>query len=510
MRTTVSPTPFLPASLVLLAPLAALPLLVGCQATDESVESSADQAEIVMSLPVSTESDDARAHFEAGLSAADMGRGNEANEHFELAAEADPDFAQAYLRVAFSSASTEEFTSNLAKAVELMDYASPAEKLLIEIAQKGFENDIEGQLQRAHELVGIAPESPRAWLTLAGIEAGLNDATGSRESLAKSIELAPGFAAAHMQAGNNYLFVEPKDFTKAEEHFQAAADLAPNEANPFDLLGDVHRAQGNIEAAYDDYTRAAQLAPNNGSPLQQRGHVNSFLHNFDEARADYTRSMELETARGNNNAPFYASFRAYVNLHEGNPTKAIAEFTELLEGADESGYEGVTDIKINWLTNIAQIAMYSGAFDVAESALVERAALMRQRAADTGSEQFTRGQERGILYFDAMLAARRGDAETAKAKAAEFGTLAEMDQNPRGMEPVHQILGITEYFQGNHAAAAEHLAQGAPGNVYMKFYRAKALEGAGMAEMAQALMDEIAVWNFNGVGFALIRNDVLQ
>jgi len=85
----------LPASLVLLAPLAALPLLVGCQAADESADSSADQAEIVMSLPVSTESDDARAHFQAGLSAADMGRGNEANEHFELAAEADPEFAQA-------------------------------------------------------------------------------------------------------------------------------------------------------------------------------------------------------------------------------------------------------------------------------------------------------------------------------------------------------------------------------------------------------------------------------
>lgn len=462
-----------------------------------------------MSLPISTESDAARDHFEAGIAAADMARVNEANEHFELAAEADPDFAQAYLRIANSSASTEEFTRNLARAVELIDNAAPSGKLLIGITQKGFENDVGGQMQLANELVGLMPESPRAWLTLAGIQAGLNDAASSRESLAKSIELAPGFAAAHMQAGNNYLFVEPRDFSQAEQHFQAAADLAPTEANPFDLLGDVHRAQGNVEAAYNDYTKAAELAPENGSPLQQRGHVNSFLHNFEEARADYTRAMELETARGNNNAPFYASFRSYVSIHEGNPGSAIAELTELVAGADAGGYEGVTDIKINWLTNIAQIGMHSGDFAAAESALTERAALMRQQAAETGTEQFSRGQERGILYFDGMLAARQGDAETARAKAAEFGTLAEMDQNPRGMEPVHEILGITEFFQGNHAAAAEHLAQGVPGNVYMKYYRAKALEGAGDAESASATMAEVAAWNFNGVGFALIRNDVL-
>jgi len=509
MLTTFRPVMLLPSTRLILTPLFALLFLVGCQAADDPAESTAGSADLVMSLPMSTDSEAAKAHLEAGIAAGDMARANEANEHFELAAEADPDFAQAYLRIATSAPSTEEFTSNLARAVGLIDNAAPAEKLLIEIAQKGFENDVEGQLQSANELVRLMPESPRAWLTLAGMQAALNDGASSRESLAQAIELAPEFAAAHMQAGNNYLFVEPRDFSQAEGHFQTAAELAPNEANPFDLLGDVHRAQGNVEAAYNDYTKAAELAPENGSPLQQRGHVNSFLHNFDEARADYSRAMELETARGNNNAPFYAAFRAYVSLHEDNPAAAIAELTELLAGADAAGYEGLIDIKINWLTNIAQIGMHSGDFAAAQSALTERAVLMRQQAEETGTEQFSRGQEQGILYLDGMLAARQGDAETARAIAAEFGTLAEMDQNPRGMEPVHQILGIAEFFQGNHAAAAEHLAQGAPGNIYMKYYRAKALEGAGMAEMASATMAEVAAWNFNGVGFALIRNDVL-
>ena len=102
------------------------------------------------------------------------------------------------------------------------------------------------------------------------------------------------------------------------------------------------------------------------------------------------------------------------------------------------------------------------------------------------------------------------DAETARAKADEYTALVEPDANPRKMEPVHQILGMTEFYQGNYAAAAEELAQAAPGNVYAKYYRAVALDESSQTEEADALFDELAVWNFNGLGYALIRADVLE
>ena len=44
----------------------------------------------------------------------------------------------------------------------------------------------------------------------------------------------------------------------------------------------------------------------------------------------------------------------------------------------------------------------------------------------------------------------------------------------------------------------------------MKYYRSIALQEAGRADEAKALMDEVSEWNFNGVGFALIRNDVME
>lgn len=496
-----------------LASLMILSLLAGCDRPDaetpQSGETGGPASEIVMTLPITTTSSEAKTHFYAGLDALDMSRFDEANTHFEQAVQADPTFAQGFLNVANSAASTEEFTTNLTQAVALSENAARPEQLLITITQKGFENDVEGQRAAAQELVELEPESPRAWLTLAGVQSGMNDVEESRTSIMKAIGLAPGFAAAHMQLGNNYLNLEPKDFTQAEQHFQHAVDLAPEEPTPYDLLGDAHRAQNNLEAAYQDYTKAAELAPALGSPLQQRGHVNSFLGRYDEARADYDRAMELETARGNNTAPFYAVFRAYVNLHAGEPDAAIAELNELVANADQMNVEGTTDIKINGLTNVAQIAMHYGNFATAAQALERMASLIRQQAEEVGTDPFRRSQEAGIVYFEAMLAARQGDAETARAKAEAYTALVEPDPNPRKMEPVHEILGIADFFQEKYAEAAEHLAQGTPGNTYLKYYRAVALEESGQGEQASALFDEIAVWNFNSVGYAMIRKDAM-
>ncbi len=483
-------------------------VLAGCQPQEGAL--GAAEGGVVMELPVTTSSDAARSHFDAGLEAADMGRANDANAHFELAIEADPGFAQGYLRVAFTSASTEEFTTNLATAVELSQSASQAEQLMIMITQRGFERDVEGQLALAEELVELEPESPRAWLTLAGIQAGMNDIADSRNSIANALDLAPSMAAAHMQLGNNYLFLEPKDFASAERHFQAAIDAAPDEPNPYDLMGDVHRAQGNLEAAYQDYTMAADRAPTMGSPLQQRGHVNSFLGNYDEARADYTTAMDLEDARGTNNAPFFAPFRAYVNIHAGDPEAAVAELTELVATADAMNIEGAIDVKINALNNIVQIATHYGDWSTATTALEDLAILLRQQAEDVGTEQFSRGQEGAIVYWEGMIAARQGDTRTAEAKAAEFATLVEPDANPRKMEPVHQILGITEFYQENYVAAVEHLDAGNPNNIYMQYYRAVALDEIGRSDEADAVFEKLAVYNFNGLGYAMTRADIIE
>ncbi|MCG8503045.1 MAG: tetratricopeptide repeat protein, partial [Sphingomonadales bacterium] len=121
-----------------------------------------------------------------------------------------------------------------------------------------------------------------------------------------------------------------------------------------------------------------------------------------------------------------------------------------------------------------------------------------------------RAQEANIAYFEGQLAARRGDFATAMAKAKRNAELVDPDPNPRKLEPYHDLMGLIALRQGEFAKAVEHYEQANPGFMYSRYHLALALEGAGEAERAQALFREVGEWNFNSVGFALVRRDALS
>jgi len=84
------------------------------------------------------------------------------------------------------------------------------------------------------------------------------------------------------------------------------------------------------------------------------------------------------------------------------------------------------------------------------------------------------------------------------------------DANPRKMEPVHQLKGFVAAYEGNAKEAAAQFAQGNLQDPYIKYNYASALEGSGQAEKAKAMFKELAIYNFNSLGYALIRRDAQQ
>jgi tetratricopeptide (TPR) repeat protein len=488
----------------IIAILALLPL-VGCQ-QEQAGRMEMAAADVIMTIPVTTTSEAAMEDFMSGQQAMDMGRFDDANEYFKQAVEKDPQFCMAYLRVANTALSLEEFRTNLETAAGLAEGASEAERLLVEITQKGFENDVQGQLGSAERLVEIQPASPRAMLMLAGVQATLGQNVEARASMTKATELAPELVPAYVQLANSYVFSDPKDFARAQEYAQKAVDLAPSEQWPHDILGDVYRAQNDLERARDAYTRAAELDPTNGSPLQQRGHVNSFLGNYDEARADYSAAIALGTP--NQQAP-YAVYRALVNVHAGDAQAAIDELNQLVAAIDGMNVPDARGNKIFALSTAVNIAVHNELFGAAEQALEQRTALMMEQAEEVGTDQFRRAQLANIALFDGWLAAFQGDYATATGKAREYMAHVEPDQNPRKNEPAHDVLGQIELLQGNYEAALAHFEQGVPGNVYITYMKAVAHEGAGNAENARELYETVARYNFNDTGFALVRADAV-
>ena len=461
----------------------------------------------ISGMPVTTSSADARNHFLQGQRELDLGRNFDALDHFKRAVAADSGFALAYLNSAYTGTSLQDFKTNLDRAEHFAPRASEAEQLQIQIASKGFNADIDGQLVAAQQLVAKYPESPRAYLVLAGLQSGLNRNGEARASMEKALALAPRLATAHTDLGNSYLFGQPRDFDKALQHFQAAEALAPNEPVMHDFLGDAQRALNNLPAARAEYTRGHELNPRDAGLLQQRGHVNSFAGDYAAARADYDSALAL--GRGNERG-FFAPFRAYVSVYAGDTPGAITELNRLITQADAMQLPDPLAVKVNALTDVATLAIHTRDFTTADAALKARTPLLMQQADQAGTAGYRRGQEQFIDYFGAWLAARKGDYATARGLVDRLTASVMQDANPRRMEPVHQLKGFIALYQGHSQEAAAHFAQGNLQDPYIKYNYAVALEGAGQAAQAKPMFRELAIYNFNSLGYALIRKEAQQ
>jgi tetratricopeptide (TPR) repeat protein len=486
--------------------LAALGLLAACAGEEPSPEPAVPALE---EIPITTSSAAALADFRAGQAALDVGRRRQANALFRSAAEKDPDFAYAYLNAANSAASAREFKEYLDLAAEHLAGKSEGERLLVEINRTFFDNDAERRIRLAETLVEKYPRSPRAWLTLGFMQGGLNRNEAARDSMEKALELDPEMIAAHVALGYSYVFNEPKDFELARESMERCVELDPDEAKAYENLGDVHRALGELDKAREYYILATEKDPELSVAHLKRGHISSFLGDFDDARLAY--DLGVEGARGVDRAN-YANYRAFTHLHRDDPESALAELGELLESIDgmEIPQNQVAGAKIFTSANQAAIALHHRLFDRAREILAARAAVMRDNAEAIGDPGFRRLREADILLWEGRLAARRGDYEAAEAKAEAHRELLEGDANPRRFEGYHGLRGLIALERRSYAEAVEHLRQANLTDVYVKYHLALAEEGAGNAAAAKRLFAEVAAWNFNSVGFALVRRDALE
>jgi len=237
------------------------------------------------------------------------------------------------------------------------------------------------------------------------------------------------------------------------------------------------------------------------------GHANTFLGDYAAARADYDSAMAVGRA---NEKAAYAPFRAYVSVYAGDPAAAIDELNRLVASVDGLGVPDPKANKVAALTNVVVIATHTRNRAAAEQALKQLEPILMQQADEAGNPAFKRGQQAQIAYLEGWTAARRGDYASAQKQADRITQLLAPDANPRKLEPMHQLVGFIALYQGKYNEAAAHLRQGNLLDPYIKYQFAVATEGAGDAARAKKLFREVADYNFNAVGFALVRKDALQ
>ncbi|HSP07782.1 MAG TPA: tetratricopeptide repeat protein, partial [Acidobacteriota bacterium] len=409
----------------------------------------------VAEVPITTASAEAQDLFAKGQYMLDVGRVQEANALFHQAVKKDPAFSYAYLNMANSSASAQEFKEDLDLAMNNIAGKSNGEKLLIEAAQTFLGNDTRKRLELAQELVKQYPNSPRAWLNLGFMQATVNHHTEARQSFQKALDLDPKMLAGHLAMGFSYLFNDPKDFVKARDSMQKSIDLQPKEARCYENLGDTYRAMNQLEKARDAYSQAVTNDPALGTSMLKKGHINSFLGHIDEANADYDRAVAV--AKGINKI-FYAGFKGLVPVYAGNPKAAVAELSKIASSQNipDSTPDQILGAKIATLTTALTIALHHNMIDESTRLLAELEAATRENDKRINSAEFTRQQEAGLLLFESRLAAGKGDYAAATAKAEENRKLVDIDTSPRKLEGYYGALGYIELAQKHYAKAIEY------------------------------------------------------
>ncbi len=476
--------------------------LMGCAGTE------ADTADAPGEIPLGSAAAEARGHFEAGQRALDVGRFREANEHFRAAVAADPAFTYAYLQVANSAASLDEYKEHLDLAAARLAEAPDGVRLQVEMGQRGLDGDLEGQLTLADRLVEAYPESPRAHVIRAGALQALDRHDEAREALQRSTELDADFLPGW--DGLRFSYQDRRDdLGQAEQHARRVVDLVPDESNAHENLGDVLRARGRLEEAGAAYRRASELDPQDGVPPLKEGHIHSFLGHYEMARAAYDRAIPLAREGEKVSFPVY---RAFTRVHAGEHAAAVQELRQILDGVDGLGLaaDRARGAKLFALQNLIMVAAHGGDFPAAERALTERSRLQAEQAELVGTEEFRMNQRIGSAALAGLVAVRKGDLEAGTARARECMEAANRPGNPRAAEPCHALMGLVSQARGNAREAIAHLEQADTNDIYVKYHLALAHEAAGDADRARSLMGEVATFNFNSVEFALLRRDAAR
>ncbi len=484
---------------------------VACTADPQDAEPEVEIVRLeIEEIPITTDSEEARGLFLEGQHFLDVARPVEAREKLRAAIEIDPDFAYAYFGLSNVSFSFAEFQEMVDLASASLEGKSDGERLLIEMNRTFLTNDSDRGLRLALELTETYPNSPRAWTALATYQAFRNENEDARASARRALELDPQSTAAAYFLGNNYIFGQPSDLVEAEAVMRRFVENHPSEAKAYEGLGDALRAQNDLHGALKAYTEATWKDPTLAVAQLKKGHAYSFVGHFDEARDAYDAGVD--NARPENRA-FYANYRAFTHIHQGNIQGTLDELMNLADSLEALGTpaDQIKGAQVFALTNFSTAALHADLLDQAETAITRRNELQREIGREVGTEDAARLQEANCQAWEGLLAVYQGDYDRAAKHAEESARLVQDDTNPRKMEPYHWVTGMSALKQGDYETAREHLRQADhANNIYVRYQLALAEEGAGNSEEAKRLFREVAEFNFNSVGFALVGRDAAK
>ena len=448
-------------------------------------------------IPITTSSEAALKDFLIGRDLNEKLRFQESREYFERAVAEDPQFALAYLNLAFVQPSTKEFFKYLDKAVSLAEGVSDGEKLMIMANLAASSGESGKQKKYLEKLVALYPGDERAHNQMGTYYFGIQDYPSAIGAYEAATRINPNFSQPYNQLGYAYRFLG--DFEQAEKAFQKYIELIPDDPNPHDSYAELLMKMGQFEKSIEHYRRALEINP--GFTASYIGIATDYclMKKYQEARSELQNIHEIAIDDGQRRAAFFAEAVSYADEGEfqnaiGSVRKQYALAEKIADAASMAAD----------LVTTGNIQLEAGDYDGALENFKEAVKVVE--GSDLAPEVIENGR-RAFLFNSGRAEIMKGDIEAAKQKAEKHLLLTTELNNPFQIRLSHQLAGMIALAEQNYEMAVKELMQANLQDPYNHFRLAQAYYGLGDNEKAKVACEKAAHYNsLNNINYAFIRD----
>lgn len=446
----------------------------------------------VSTMPVTTTSAVARYSFEKGMAAFLNAHIADALDNWRSAAKEDPNFALAHAWIAFNTGIPSEENEERTRAKSLAENVTPGERLMIRWIVGVKENDYITGIAAMNDMVAMFPKDKRV-LYLAGNWLLLQESyEPTVRFMQRVLAMDDNYPPALNDLGYGYSGLA--NYDKAIAAMERYVKALPSDPNPQDSYGEILRQAGRFNASLDHYRAALKMDPKYFTSHAGLGDTYALMGDEPAARLEY--ALAIQIASGEDDRMTYTLQSATTWVREKKYVDADGAFTEAAEQAHIKG------LHLHEASARRMMAMYQEDDNLALKYLdAAEADLTHQEGISLSDREEERAQ---ILLCRTMRADHAKDPDLAQKS---FGQLEVMAKNSRSriiQRSYHAAAGGTELSNGNYTAAIQHLEENPDDPLSLELL-AKAYQGAGRIQDAQAVGHKLKTFNLATIEQALIQ-----
>ncbi|MGH9501729.1 MAG: tetratricopeptide repeat protein [Terriglobales bacterium] len=364
-------------------------------------------------MPVTTSSLKARDLFNRALTDYENLYLERANIGWRAAVQADPNFALAYVFIAYNSTDPVEAGAAQEKAKRLAPRTTPGERLLIQWITSVKENKFIAGISAMNDLLEMFPKDKQLAYLAGNWLMGQNSYEPAQKSLERALAIDKNYPPALNDLA--YCYAQSRDYARAFEVMDRYVAALPTLPNPQDSYAEVLRMSGNFEAALEHYRAALKIDPEFDYSQLGLGDTYALMGRQAQARVEYGKAIEKAHTDADRLA--YALQSATTWAREKNFAQADIAFAAVAETAHASGFD-LFEAQAHRMMSLYQAddAEALKQLASAEDALTH--------PASTVSESDLQNERARILRYRAVRADHAGNSELATQTLQQLETMA--------------------------------------------------------------------------------------